>query len=73
MKQSDIVAILGSIMILFGIVAEIWETKSFNIVPTNFEMILMGFIVLLMAIIIKISGYDAESQDTSEKRRENNE
>ena len=70
MKQSDIVVYLGAAMTLMGIVAEVWEKGLLGVVPTNFEMILLGFIVLLLALIMKMTGYEGESIVTHETRSE---
>ena len=69
MKQSNIVVYLGAAMTLMGIVAEVWEKGILGIVPTNFEMILLGFIVMLLALIMKMTGYEGKSIVTHETRR----
>ena len=61
MKQSNIVVYLGAAMTLMGIVVGVWEKGLLGVVPTNFEMILLGFIVMLLALIMKITGYEGES------------
>ena len=68
MKQSDIVVYLGAAMTLMGIVVGVWEKGILGIVPTNFEMILLGFIVMLLALIMKMIGYEGESIVTHETR-----
>jgi len=70
MKQSDIVVYLGAAMTLMGIVVGVWEKGILGIVPINFEMILLGFIVLLLALIMKMTGYEGESIVTHEERSE---
>ena len=68
MKQTDIIAYLGTAMVFMGIVAEAWEKGIFGVVPTNFEMILLGFIVVLIALIMKTAGHEGKSIVTHEER-----
>jgi len=67
MKESDVLTILGVVICVFSLGAEIWEKGVFGFAPSNIEMVLLGLIVLVLSVVMKISGYE-KSRDTHEKR-----
>ena len=66
MRQSDIITGLGFFLMGFSFIAEIWENGITGFQLSNIEMILLGIILVILALIMKVGGLEKSSINNKE-------